>query len=80
MPGIGDIPAQLIKSGGPWTMKPVHNLILPIWNHERIPQKWSKIVICPTHKKGDELISNNYTGTGLSTYDRELSMAKKVLD
>lgn len=44
-PGVVDTSAVLIKSGGPFAMKAIYDLVLSIWNHEQIPQKWSKHVI-----------------------------------
>lgn len=63
--GIDEIPAEGIKSSGRWIIKTIHNLLLYIWNHEEIPQEWSKTLICPIHEKGNKLTGGNCKGFSL---------------
>jgi len=39
-PGIVEIPAELIKSGGRMIRYEIHKLIKSIWNKEELPEEW----------------------------------------
>jgi hypothetical protein len=58
--GTDNIPAELIKYGGRTLKQKIHNLILNIWNNERLPVQWNEGIICPIYKKGDRLNCSNY--------------------
>ena len=62
LPGIDQIPAELIKAGGRTIRGAIHNLIIVIWNKEELPEEWKESVIVPIHKKGDKTECNNYRG------------------
>jgi len=64
-PGIDQIPAELIKTGGRTIRCAIHKLIIAIWNKEELPEEWKKSVIVPIHKKGDKTECNNYRGISL---------------
>ena len=38
----------------------IYELIVQIWNEERIPLSWVKALICPIHKKGDVQNCENF--------------------
>jgi hypothetical protein len=40
----------------------IYDLILQIWNEERIPSSWAEALICPIQKKGDVQNCENSTG------------------
>lgn len=43
----------------------IYELILQIWNQEKMPEKWDKAIVCPIYKKGDKHNCNNYRGISL---------------
>ena len=56
-PGIDQIPAELIKSGG----KTIHHkLINSFCNKEELPEEQKELIIVPIYKKGDEMDYSNY--------------------
>ena len=40
-PGIGLIPAELIKEGGRTIRYQIHKLIVSIWNKEELHEEWT---------------------------------------
>ena len=58
-PGIDQIPAELIKSGGKTICCEIHKLIISIWNKEELPEEWKEAFIVPVYKKGDKTDFNN---------------------
>ena len=61
-PGIGQIPAELIKAGGGTIRCAIYKLLIAIWNKEDLPGEWKELIIAPIHKKGDKIDFNNYRG------------------
>ena len=51
-PGIDQIPAELIKSGGGTIRCAIYKLIIAIWNKEELPGDWKESIIVPIHKRG----------------------------
>ncbi|KAL6464878.1 hypothetical protein MHYP_G00271950 [Metynnis hypsauchen] len=73
-PGTDKIPAELIKQGGYFCTRTLHQYILKIWADENIPQQWRDASIVTIYKcKGDKAICGNYRGISL------LAVAGKVL-
>jgi hypothetical protein len=72
-PGIDQIPAELIKSGGRKVQSEIHKLIISIWNKEELPEEWKESIIVPIYKKGDKTDCSNYRGISL------LSTTNKIL-
>jgi len=64
-PGIDQIPAELIKTGGRTIRFVIHKLIISIWNKEELPEEWKESIIVSIHKKGDKTDCNNYRGISL---------------
>jgi hypothetical protein len=64
-PGIDQIPAELIKTGGRTIHCAIHKLIIAIWNKEEVPEEWKESVIVSIHKKGNKTDCNNYRGISL---------------
>jgi hypothetical protein len=58
LPGIDQIPAELIKAGGRTIHFEIHKLINYIWNKEELPEQWKESI--PIYKKGDKTDCNNY--------------------
>ena len=51
----------------------IYELVVQIWNEERIPSTWVEALICPIDKKGDVQNCENYRGISL------VNIAYKVL-
>jgi len=64
-PGIDQIPAELIKAGGRTIHYEIHNLIIFIWNNEKLPEQWKELIIVPIYKKGNKTDCSNYRGISL---------------
>jgi len=53
----------------------IYELIVQIWNEERIPTSWAEVLICPIHKTGDVQNCENSRGISLvNTADKVLSI------
>ncbi|CAG9839544.1 unnamed protein product [Diabrotica balteata] len=72
-PGSDGIPAELFKHGGEQLTKVMREIVCRIWSEEQMPEEWSLGLICPLHKKGNQLECNNYRGITL------LNTAYKIL-
>jgi len=59
-PGIDQIHAELVKSGGKTIHYEIHKLIISIWNKEELPEDWKESIIVPIYKRGDKIDCNNY--------------------
>ena len=59
-PGIDQIPAELIKSGGRTICSEIHTFINSIWNKQQLPEEWNKSIIVPIYKKGNKTDCSNY--------------------
>jgi hypothetical protein len=64
-PGIDNITVELIKDGGPELLQKIFELLLQIWEQERVPEEWDIEIICPIFKKGDSIECSNYRGITL---------------
>jgi hypothetical protein len=69
-PGIDNITVELVKKGGPELLQRIFELLMQIWEQERMPEEWGIGIICPIFKKGDRKECSNYRGITLlnSTY------------
>ena len=72
-PGLDNLPAELFKTGCEELTTVLHQLIVRMWNEEKLPNEWMIGVICPIHKKGCKVTCTNYRGISL------LPSAYKVL-
>ena len=69
--GLGDIPTEVIKSGGQKLLKIITILLNKITNGEKVPEEWKIAIITSTHKKGDKRKCENYRGISVtSTFNR----------
>ena len=66
LPGIDQIPAELIKAGVRTICLEIYKLITSIWKKEKLPEEWKESIVIPIHKKGDKTGCNNYRGIPLS--------------
>jgi len=58
--GPGDIPIELIKSGGQKLLELITILFIKIINGEKVPEEWKVAIITLIHKKGDKRKCENY--------------------
>ena len=73
-PGADSIPAELLKKGGYFCTRMLHQYITEVWDHEIVPQQWRDANIVTIYKnKGDKSICGNSRGISL------LAVAGKVL-
>ena len=72
-PGIDEITAEAIRSGGEPMVRMLHKILRKIWKTETPPTDWSKLLISPIYKKGDRLLPSNYRAISL------LSIPGKIL-
>jgi hypothetical protein len=70
--GADSIAAELLKNGGPQLVDAQEEVIQLAWTSEKLPESWTKGVLCPVYKKGDKLDCTNYRGISL------LNVAYKV--
>lgn len=63
-PGEDAIPIEMIRATDASTMPVIHE-ITNIWDKEELPGELGVGVICPLHKKGDQLVCGNYRGITL---------------
>jgi len=69
--GPGDIPIELIKSGGQKLLEMISILLNKIINGEKVPEEWKIAVITSIHKKGDKRKCVNYRGISVTrTFSR----------
>jgi len=59
-PGIDQIPAELIKTGGRKIPYEIYKLIISIWKKEELPEEWKESIVVPIYKKGDKTNCSNY--------------------
>jgi hypothetical protein len=52
LPGIDQIPTELIKVGGRTIRCVIHKLIISIRNKEELSEEWKESIIVPIYKKG----------------------------
>jgi hypothetical protein len=52
-PGPDGIPSEIFKEGYICLENRIYELIVHIWNEEKIPSSWAEALIFPIHKKGD---------------------------
>ena len=64
-PGIDNITVELIKNGGSDLLERIFDLLMQIWDQERMPEEREIGVICPIFKKGDRRECSNYRGINL---------------
>ena len=58
--GIDEIPIELVKNGGKYTVKTLHKLCCLIWNTGKWPKDWCKAVYILIPKEGDLQRCDNY--------------------
>jgi hypothetical protein len=65
--GPGDIPIELIKSGGQNLLEMITILLNKIINGEKVPEEWKVAIITSINKKGDKRKCENYRGISVTS-------------
>ena len=65
LPGVDQIPAELIKAGGKIIHFEIHKLINSIWYKEKLSEEWKESNIVSIYKKGDRTDCSNYRDISL---------------
>jgi hypothetical protein len=55
MPGIDQIPSELVQTGCETLRSEIHRLIYSIWNGAELPQQWIEFTIVPTNNMDDKI-------------------------
>jgi hypothetical protein len=64
-PGPDGIPSEILKEGYKCMEDSIYELIVQIWDREKIPSSWAEALICPIHKKGNVQNCENSRGISL---------------
>jgi hypothetical protein len=64
-PGVVQIPAEVIQTGGEIWRSEIHKLIKLMWNKGELPHQWKESVVVPIHRKSDKTDCSNYRGISL---------------
>ena len=72
-PGADQITAEMLKADTEQTSQEMKRILDLIWTEEKIPERWTKGLICKIPKKGNLQDCNNWRGVTL------LPIASKVL-
>jgi hypothetical protein len=64
-PGPDGIPSEILKEGYKCMENRIYDLIVQIWNEEKVPLSWAEALICSIHKKGDVQNCENSKGISL---------------
>jgi hypothetical protein len=64
-PGVEQIPAELIQSGGETLRSEIRKFIKLVWNKEELPHQWKESIVVPFHTIGDKTDCSNYRGISL---------------
>ena len=64
-PGQDGISSEILREGYKYMENRIYELIVQIWNEERIPMSWIEALICPIHRKGDVQNCENFRGISL---------------
>jgi len=78
-PGIDQIPAELITTGGRTIRCKTHKLIISIWNKEEFPEEWKESITEYIYKKGDKTDCSNYRGTSILPTTYKIFFSSKIL-
>jgi hypothetical protein len=64
-PGIDEITIEVIKAGGEPMTDMLEKIFIKVWNEEKSPKDWSRMLVNPIYKKGDKLDPANYRAISL---------------
>ena len=73
-PGVDNIPAELIKSGGTETATALTALCQRIWEEKTWPTEWTKSLVIPLPKKGNLRQCQNYRTISLISHPSKVML------
>jgi len=65
--GPGDIPMEMIKSGGQKLLEMITVFLNKIINGNKVTEEWKVAIITSVHKKGDTRKRENYRGISVTS-------------
>jgi hypothetical protein len=54
LPGIDEVPLELVQSGSKALCSETHKVAESMWNKKELCQQWKKYITVPIYKKGDK--------------------------
>ena len=63
--GCDQVVAEILKKGGDSIVSALHKLCVKVWEEEKLPDDWTRGIIFPIYKDGDERDPLNYRGITL---------------
>ena len=63
--GIDEITTEVIKAAGEPMIAMLDKISTKVWNEEKSPKDWSRMLVAPIHKKGDKRDPANYRAIAL---------------
>ena len=73
-PGVDNIPAELIKHGGPEMIKALTTICQRIWDTKQWPTEWTQSLIIPLPKKGNLRQCQNYRTISLISHPSKVML------
>ena len=73
-PGVDNIPAELLKYGGPELIKTLTSICQRIWETKQWPKDWSQSLIIPLPKKGNLRLCQNYRTISLISHPSKVML------
>ncbi|PIK45030.1 hypothetical protein BSL78_18122 [Apostichopus japonicus] len=73
-PGVDNIPAELLKSGGKELTKALTALCQKIWEEKEWPNEWMKSLVIPLPKKGNLRRCQNYRTISLISHPSKIML------
>lgn len=72
--GIDNVPAELLKYGGPAVVDILHRICNMVWSRCEWPESWTKSVLVPIPKSGDLLLCQNYRTVSLISHPSKVML------
>ena len=64
-PGVDNITAEVLRAGNEPMCRMLHKIFNLVWQQNKTPKDWAKMLVTPIYKKGDKLDPANYRAISL---------------